>query len=568
MLPNPSVEDRKNKLKEKYGKIASAYHDARYSDEKGAFELEQTNRMLFQFLQHLGHGNLQNLKILDVATGSGRNLNAFSGSCKKIVGLDYVFEMLEQVKERHKSPAAPLLVQGDAERLPFQRHQFDAILSCRFFHLIPLELKRACLKEFSRIVKPDGIIIVEFINAFYFLNPRTFLRTLVKSIIKEGYFSQKSVPFGWNFQFSFLEAKAVSGTWLPGFKTLMKRFPQSRSFLERLMLIPPFNILSERILVAFTVKQYDKAWTEKENLSLQIPSAESWNDRPVVVKRLRRPGFKSIIQFLKDKKILKNLQPLKPQHFRVLKLQSESFFQYVTHYEKLQPIGNLQDIAHLSPELQKSVLDGLYEFQQTVHRFPVTWIERLDALLYRIDFFKRLLILKIEGILSRGIFSRVLNLYLCSRRIRAEEFKTAAHGDILSGGNLSLSGLENPRVLFLDFEGVRKKEFFLYDLVHIVCKNPVQKVFEMEWIRQWFNAYLKYFQLDWTEENRKKIIRLLQFCFVQAFVRRLHERIKVDPAGKSDVAITKQNLAFCFDEPSLAGWLSAVLKTDLTNVYD
>ncbi len=562
MVPNPSVKDRKNDLKEKYGQLAPTYHDARYGDEKGSFELEQTNRMLLQFLQRLGYAHLSDLKILDVATGSGRTLSALNGLCKKIVGLDYVFEMLEQIKETFKSSTAPTLVQGDAEHLPFQRHQFDAIFSCRFFHLIPLELKRACLKEFSRIVKPEGIIIVEFINACYFLNPRTFLRTLIKSVIKKGYLSQKTIPFGWRFQFSFLEAKAVSGTWLPGFRTLMKRFPRTRPFLEWLMHVPPFNILSERILVAFTVKQYDKAWTQKENLSLRMASSKAWSDRPVVVKRLRKLSLKSMIQFLKDKNILKNLQRLQPHHFRTLKLLSESVFQYVTDYEKLQPIGSLEDIARLNPELQKSVLDALYEFQQTVHRFPPTWIERLDALLYRLDFFKRLLILKIEGVVTPGTISRVLKLYLQSRGIGAWEFKFAAHGDILSGGNLSLRGPENPEVLFLDFESVRKNEFFLYDLVHIVCKNPVQKVFEQAWIQKWFNAYLGYFQINWTENNRKKIVRLLQFCFVQALLRRLHERIKVDPAGKSDVAMTLQNLAFCFNEASLDSWLSAVLKAN------
>jgi len=559
MSPKTFAKDRKKQLKEKYEKIAPAYHDARYSNKKGTFDLEQTNRMTLQLLQSLGYSDLSELSILDVATGSGRNLNLLNNHSNQIIGLDYVFEMLAQAKKNLTLPCP--LIQGDAEHLPFQKQKFDIILSCRFFHLIPLALKRVCLKEFSGAAKRDGIIIIEFINACYFLNPRTLLRTIFKSFVEKDYLSRKTIPLAWKLQFPFLEVQAVSGTWYPGFRTFFKWFPKTRPFLERLMLIAPFNILSERILVAFSVKQWDKAWTARGNLTLKVVGTGPRDTHSVVIKKLRSFGPKNIFQFLKDKNILKKLQDPKPNSFRVLNIRSDSLFKYTTDYEKLQALGSRDDLTHLSHELRKSILAALHEFQTRVVQFPVTWIERFDAFFITVDFIKRLLILRLEKAISSKTFFKIISISITIRMLRTDFLKTAVHGDIISGGNLSLGGTQHSEIFLLDFENVRKHEFFLYDLVHIACKNPVQKIFKTDWIQNWFRSYIPYFNVTWTEENKKKLAQLLQFCFIQALIRRLHERVKMHPTAKQDIFTTQQNLELSLDFTFLSDWLKTIFDS-------
>ncbi len=553
MIPEITPQSRKKHLKEKYEMIAASYHQARYSDEKGLFDLEQTNRMTLRLLESLGYTDLSKQKILDIATGTGRNLNLLQSRAQKIIGLDYAYEMLMQAKANLSAPLP--LIQGDAEHLPFQKQAFDIVLSCRFFHLIPLRLKRICLKEFSRVVKADGIIIIEFINASYFLNLRTFFRTIFKTFTEKDYLSRKTVPFAWKLQFPFLEVQAVSGTWCPGFRSLMKWFPKTRPHLERLMLIAPFNMLSERILVAFSVKQWDKAWTSRGNVSLKTSDAGT-----VVVKKIRNLSPKNIFQFLKDKNTLKALQNPKPNTFRVLRIQSDSFFKYTTLYEKLHPIGNRENISNLSAGSQKLILDALFEFQARVNQEPVTWIERFDRFFFGLDFAKRLLLLCLEKTISFKAVLKIAGTYFKTKFINAANLRTAVHGDIISGGNLSFGGVQDSEIFILDFEGVRKHEFFLYDLVHIACKNPVQKIFEADWVTDWFGAYISYFKCTWNQETKKHLLLLLQFCFAQALVRRLHERIKVDPSASKDIATTKLNLESSLDQKFLSEWLEKVLR--------
>jgi demethylmenaquinone methyltransferase / 2-methoxy-6-polyprenyl-1,4-benzoquinol methylase len=104
-------------------------------------------------------------RVLDVATGTGLVAFALARRGAEVVGLDQSQDMLG-VARRHLSGRPELegrvtFVQGEAERLPFDDNEFDALT---FTYLLRyVDDRAATMRELARVVKPNGRIgMVEF----------------------------------------------------------------------------------------------------------------------------------------------------------------------------------------------------------------------------------------------------------------------------------------------------------------------------------------------------------------------------------------------------------------------
>jgi len=104
-------------------------------------------------------------RVLDVATGTGLVAFALARRGCDVVGLDQSEEMLAAAR-RHRSERPDLerrvtFVQGEAERLPFDDREFDALT---FTYLLRyVDDRAATMRELARVVKPHGRIgMVEF----------------------------------------------------------------------------------------------------------------------------------------------------------------------------------------------------------------------------------------------------------------------------------------------------------------------------------------------------------------------------------------------------------------------
>ena len=105
-------------------------------------------------------------RVLDVATGTG--LVAFElarrGGCE-VTGLDQSEEMLARARARLAADPGladrVTFVRGDAERLPFEDGEFDALT---FTYLLRyVDDRAATMRELARVVRPGGRIgMVEF----------------------------------------------------------------------------------------------------------------------------------------------------------------------------------------------------------------------------------------------------------------------------------------------------------------------------------------------------------------------------------------------------------------------
>lgn len=98
-------------------------------------------------------------KILDVATGTGKQAFAFAKRGYKVVGIDLSEDMLKVAKKKNKYENLKFEV-ADATNIPFEDSEFD--VSCVSFalHDIPLTIREKVLEEMVRVTKPKGIIVI------------------------------------------------------------------------------------------------------------------------------------------------------------------------------------------------------------------------------------------------------------------------------------------------------------------------------------------------------------------------------------------------------------------------
>jgi SAM-dependent methyltransferase len=96
-------------------------------------------------------------RVLDVACGNGNAALAAARRWCNVTGLDYVPELLARAGERARAERLDLeLVEGDAEKLPFETGHFDVALSTYGIMFAPDQEKAA--REIVRVVKPGGRI--------------------------------------------------------------------------------------------------------------------------------------------------------------------------------------------------------------------------------------------------------------------------------------------------------------------------------------------------------------------------------------------------------------------------
>jgi len=127
-------------IQEQYDKTADVY-DSRYKDIQ-----EEKYRIMLEDMQ---------LKepILDLGSGTGLLQKYLKG---KLYGLDISFASLKKSSE--------MVVQGDAEQIPYKDNAFSTVLSFTTFQ--NLESAEAMLREVKRVLKKDGLFVLTVLNKF------------------------------------------------------------------------------------------------------------------------------------------------------------------------------------------------------------------------------------------------------------------------------------------------------------------------------------------------------------------------------------------------------------------
>ena len=139
------------------------------------------------------------------------------------------------------------LVQGSAFDLPFKEGTFDVVISSRFIHQYSDSLKKELVEEMRRVLKPQGVLIIEF----YCLFPR-ILSYIQSSILGDD-----------NYTNHYLNRKQVS------------------KLLNRKYLLEPISLPGPNILV----KIFNLEIFKKICISFNTPKLYFLFDQFLVISR-------------------------------------------------------------------------------------------------------------------------------------------------------------------------------------------------------------------------------------------------------------------------------------------
>jgi len=119
-------------------------------------------RQAFVPLAELVRARGQDLKLLDVATGTGQFLTFVRQSYPEIAvtGVDLSPPYLEEARRRLRAFGGADLRQGKAEELPVAGASQDVITCIYLFHELPADVRAEVAREFARVLKPGGRAIL------------------------------------------------------------------------------------------------------------------------------------------------------------------------------------------------------------------------------------------------------------------------------------------------------------------------------------------------------------------------------------------------------------------------
>lgn len=133
---------------------ARTFDDRRFGGPIGQLIAEDQARVLADFI-----GPLQDRRILDVGTGTGRAALLLARGGAKVTGLDASAEMLAVARQRASDTGARVnFVVGDAHALDFSDRAFDVAVSLRVLMHTPKW--RTCVAELCRVA--DRLVVVDY----------------------------------------------------------------------------------------------------------------------------------------------------------------------------------------------------------------------------------------------------------------------------------------------------------------------------------------------------------------------------------------------------------------------
>ena len=102
------------------------------------------------------------LRLLDVGCGTGRFLDFVKQAWPRlpVLGLDMSEPYVREARRHLRRWARVAFLVGDVERLPVPDASQDAVTGIFLFHELPPRVRRAVFREFARVLKPGGRLVL------------------------------------------------------------------------------------------------------------------------------------------------------------------------------------------------------------------------------------------------------------------------------------------------------------------------------------------------------------------------------------------------------------------------
>lgn len=158
----PSLRDLERRYQEIYTDEAGEYDQVRFQHARGrSFNVAEQNT-IFALL-----GLQPGQSVLDAPAGTGRIATFLAERQLAVTAVDITHGMLREAQAKTAAANLPNVryVQATARQLPFADKTFDAVISIRFFHLLPVAMHRPFILELWRVLRPGGVLLANFTSA-------------------------------------------------------------------------------------------------------------------------------------------------------------------------------------------------------------------------------------------------------------------------------------------------------------------------------------------------------------------------------------------------------------------
>jgi len=135
------------------------------------------NEMLTKILSSKAYSNITNAlleyptcKAIEIGSGSGNNLRMMIDKGFEVTGTEINSNMLDICKENliRTGTTIPHLMEATNLSIPFEDLTFDLLVSINTLHYCSGENTLLAIREFSRVLKPGGIAIIESAGPSHF----------------------------------------------------------------------------------------------------------------------------------------------------------------------------------------------------------------------------------------------------------------------------------------------------------------------------------------------------------------------------------------------------------------
>lgn len=123
-------------------------------------ELIPYQQLLEKIIEHLDVKDTD--LVLDAGSGTGNLAVLIEKKGARVVGID--FSSAGVAIHKKKIPNADVRIGDLTEPLPFPDNHFDKICSNNVIYTIPIEKRPDLLREFYRVMKPGGVIVISNIH--------------------------------------------------------------------------------------------------------------------------------------------------------------------------------------------------------------------------------------------------------------------------------------------------------------------------------------------------------------------------------------------------------------------
>ena len=114
-------------------------------------------------------GDIAELDLLDVGTGTGRHAIRLAAAGAHVTALDFSDEMLAKARAKPGAERVRWMTHDANEPLPFPEYSFDRVLSALVLEHIPPQGLTLFFSELGRMTRPDGRVVVTAMHPAMFL---------------------------------------------------------------------------------------------------------------------------------------------------------------------------------------------------------------------------------------------------------------------------------------------------------------------------------------------------------------------------------------------------------------